>query len=273
MDLEKLLIKLSNEMQLRGFTKQTKKSYIYNVSQFLKWIQKKDKKINSQNIKEYILEFSKNKDINTIKLRKASIKFFLINILNKENTIIEIPKMKKKEQLPKVISKDEIKELLNNIKNKKHNLMISLLYSSGLRVSELIFLKKENLNLNENLIYVKRGKGRKDRTTIISKQVKEKIINHITQNEFKTKYLFESNRNTHYTIKTVEEILKKASKTINKHVTPHMLRHSFATHLLDSGTDIRLIQKLLAHQNLETTSIYTYVSNRDIKNIKAPDEI
>lgn len=272
MNHEKLLINLSNEIKLRNYSRQTHKSYLYNVSKFLQWIKINELRISSTNIKKYLLEFSKNRDSNTIKLGKASIKFFLLNVLKKEKVDIDIPKMKKKKQLPKVISKEEIKILLENIKNKKHKLMISLLYSSGIRLSELIFLKREHLNLNENTILVKQGKGKKDRITIISNNIKKELVDYISQTSFTTKYIFESNRYTHYTCRTIQQILTNASKKIksNKNITPHMLRHSFATHLLNSGVDIRIIQKLLGHQNLETTSIYTYISNKDYKNIKNP---
>ena len=177
---------------------------------------------------------------------------------------------KKKKTLPKVLSKEEINLIINNIKNSKHKLMIEILYSSGLRLSELINLKREDINLNENTIRINQAKGKKDRLTILSQKVKKELQIYLVKTEFKTKNLFETNRNKKYTKKSIQEILKKASIIISKHITPHQLRHSFATHLLESGTDIRYIQRLLGHSKLETTSIYTYVAKNKLENIKSP---
>ena len=268
-----LLVMLNEELRIKNYTLDTKKTYYYNVVNYIKFLKQNNLKISSTSFREYFLYLeSKKYDVNTLKLIKASIKFFFLNVIKRELDIKELNliRPKNKKQLPKVLSKEEIEIIFKNIVNNKHKLMIEFLYSTGVRLSELINIKRENLDLNNNLVYIKLGKGNKDRTTIISKKLSTKLIEYILNGDFKTKYLFETNRNTKYSKKSIQMILKKSSKNLDKNITPHMLRHSFATHLLDSGVDIRIIQKLLGHSKLETTSIYTYVSKNDFNNIVNP---
>ena len=270
MDYEKILVKLSEELRLRGFSLKTGDSYIYNCGKFFQWIKNTSKNISNYTVREYFLHLNK-KDYssNTIRQVRASIFFLFKNVLSENINLENIPLPKKKKSLPKVLSQKEILEIINHIKNLKHKLMIEIIYSSGLRVSELINLKREDIDSDKDLIRILQSKGKKDRVTILSKKVKKDLFDYLCKTKFKKDYLFEG-RDGKYSIKAVQKILEKASKIINKKVTPHMLRHSFATHLLESGTDIRYIQKLLGHVRLETTSIYTHVAKKDFLNIKSP---
>ncbi|MDA3855589.1 MAG: tyrosine-type recombinase/integrase [Candidatus Woesearchaeota archaeon] len=271
MNYEKILIKLSEEMILSGFSKETKKNYMYNTSKFFLWLRVNSKEINNQTLKEYFLYLdSKKYDRNTIRLKRSVINYLFKRILKLDIYLDDIPMPKKKNDIPKVLNKEEIKIIIENITNYKHKLIVITMYSSGLRLSELINLKREDLNFKQNIITIRNSKNRKDRITLFSKNLKDELSEYILRKEFKTKYLFESNRDSKYTKKSIQEIIRKASKPLNKHVTPHMLRHSFATHLLESGTDIRLIQKLLGHSKIETTTIYTKVANNSLINIKSP---
>jgi len=162
---------------------------------------------------------------------------------------------KKENQLPKVISKEKIKQMIDLTENLKHKLIIKLFYSSGLRLQEMINLKRKDIDFERKLLNVKKGKGKKDRVTLISEALKLDLLKYYSNNVFKTEYVFEG-RNGKYTKGT--------------RATPHMLRHSFATHLLEQGTDIRHIQKLLGHSDLKTTEIYTPVSNKDLSDIISP---
>lgn len=270
MDTEKILIKLSEELRLRGFSLKTRDSYLYNCGKFLKWIKKNSKNISNDTVREYFLYLNKKGyDTSTIRQARASICFLFKTVLSENINLENIPLPKKKKSLPKVLSQNEVLKVINNIKNPKHKLMIKLIYSSGLRVSELINLKREDIDSDKNLVCIIQSKGKKDRMTILSEKVKKDLFDYLCKTEFRTKYLFEG-RNGKYSVKAVQKILEKASKIINKKVTPHMLRHSFATHLLEAGTDIRYIQKLLGHSRLETTSIYTHVAKKDYLNIKSP---
>jgi site-specific recombinase XerD len=266
MTYENMLNKTSEMLILEGLSLKTKKNYLYNISKFLDWLNKNSLSIAQTSIKRYFLELSDLYDVNTIRQIRASLLyFFKVNCISVN--IGEIPNPKRKKQLPKVLSKDEIQLILSNIKNLKHKLIAILLYSSGLRVSEVVNLYRSDVS--QNSILIRQGKGKKDRYTIISRTAKELLMAYLCKTNFKTKYLFEG-RNGKYSVKSVQQILKKASNNLNKNVTPHMLRHSFATHLLENGTDIRYIQKLLGHSKLETTSIYTHVACRDFLKIKSP---
>lgn len=259
--------KVSNECKLRGFTYQTTKSYCYWVSKYLDFIDKNKLNMANDSVKSYLLSI--DVAINTNRLAYASINFFFRNVLKNPFTTKEIPAKKKEKKLPKVLSKKEILEMIENTENIKHKLVIQLLYSSGLRLSELINLKREDIDLQRNLINVKRGKGRKDRITLLSNNLKITLLRYYNNENLNSKYLFQG-RKGKYTKKSVQKILENSGNKIHKKVTPHMLRHSFATHLLESGTDIRYIQKLLGHSDLDTTMIYTHVSNRELINIKSP---
>ena len=271
MDNEQVLIKLAEEIKLRGFSPKTNKAYLFNVSKFMRWCRKDIKSASKEDIKRYLLNLhNKSYDVSTIRQITASITFTFKNVLSKEMIIENLPLPKKKKELPKTLTKDEISKLLENIQNKKHKLIIELLYSSGMRVSEIVNLKRENLNSQNNTIRIIQAKGKKDRNTILSKKVKEELTDYLLKNEFKTKYLFETNRGKKYTISSIQKLLKRASSPLKKHITPHMLRHSFATHLLEQGTDIRVIQKLLGHSKIETTTIYVKVATTQLQNIKNP---
>ena len=269
---EKYLNEMKEEIVLRGFSRRTLKSYVYCLDKYLCFLMKTSQNPSITSAKAWLLYLHNKKyHTNTIRINSAAILFFFKSVLKQKSVnYFDLPKPKKKKSLPKVLSKEEIQTILSSIKNKKHQLMISLLYSCGLRVSELVNLKRENILLDRNLILIKSGKGSKDRNTLLSNKIKQELLHHLLNTEFNTKYLFETNRKTKYTTRTIQEILNKSSQSINKKVTPHMLRHSFATHLLESGTDIRVIQQLLGHNNISTTQIYLQISSRELQNIKSP---
>jgi len=181
-----------------------------------------------------------------------------------------VPYPKRNKTLPDVLSKEEAKRLISNINNPKHKLIIKLMYGCGLRVSEVINLNKKDLFIDEELIHIRLAKGKKDRFVKIPESLREELYNYSKIGEYKM--LFNSQKGGKLTTKTIQLIVKNANKKagINKRVSPHTLRHSFATHLLEQGTDLRIIQKLLGHSDIKTTQIYLKVSNASIKNIKSP---
>jgi len=261
------LQKLKERGVLRGFSKETIKSYTYHVGRFLDFISKSRLNMSKDSIKRYLL--IQNIGINTSRLQYASISFFFREILQKPFSFEQVPIKKKEKQLPKVISKEKVKQMIDLTENLKHKLIIKILYSSGLRLQELINLKRKEIDFERGILNVNKGKGKKDRITLISENLKLDLLKYYSNNIFKTEYVFEG-RNGKYTKKSVQKVLENVGKKMEIKVTPHMLRHSFATHLLEQGTDIGHIQKLLGHSDLKTTEIYTHVSTRDLSKIKSP---
>jgi len=267
------IINFQNELKIRCFSPRTIKSYTYYVLDFLKYCKKLDKRAGSMYLKPYLLYLrEKGHSSSSIRLAIASIKFYMNNTLNQQILDdVHIPSIRGVKGLPKVLSKEEINKLISFTLNCKHKLIIKILYSTGLRVSELVNLKISDIEVERGIIRVNQGKGNKDRMTLLAKSIRNDILAYICKMDKTDNYLFQG-RNGKYSIKSVQKLLKNSAKKarIGKKVTPHMLRHSFATHLLENGTDIKYIQELLGHANLRTTEIYTHVSNNEIKNIKSP---
>jgi integrase/recombinase XerD len=171
-----------------------------------------------------------------------------------------------------VLSKEEVKKILDAHSNLKHKAMLSMIYSCGLRRSELLNLKFSDIDSKRNIVIIRQSKGKKDRITPLSAKILDLLRRYYKEYSPKT-YLFEGQeKNTQYSARSLEEVLKKSVKlaSINKPVTLHWLRHSYATHLLESGTDLRYIQELLGHNSSKTTEIYTHVSTKNIPQIKSP---
>jgi integrase/recombinase XerD len=187
------------------------------------------------------------------------------------NRFYEVERPIKKETLPKVISKESVLAMIDTSHNIKHKCIISLLYSAGLRRSELIDLKIEDIDSQRMTIMVKQGKGKKDRLTLLSQRLLLDLRQYFLEYRPKT-YLFESPNGGQYSGTSVGKIIDYAAKSakIKQKVTPHMLRHSFATHLLETGTDLRYIQALLGHSSSTTTEIYTHVATNNLSKIKNP---
>lgn len=267
-----LLRKLETELKLRGFSRQTSKMYMFYNTKFLKYIKKSPEDVTDDDIKEFLAYKMSDHSLSnaSIALIKASLKFFYTEMLGKNLSLIKTPKASKK--LPVVLSRKEIRELLDNTGNLKHKLLIELLYSTGLRLSECINLKYSDLDLNEGIGWVRMGKGAKDRIFIISEMFKKDLLGYMEKTGSESKgYIFSVNGRK-MSPRGVQHVIKVSVERagIEKDVHVHTLRHSFATHLLENGVDIRKIQKLLGHSNLQTTQIYTQVSSEEIKKIKSP---
>ena len=263
---------MKREMNRRRYSQRTIETYEYCFNEFLKWCKKEPRKVNSHDIKEFLYMLSeKNKSASTMNIYLNAIKFPLENILNKKHFFIDMPFSKVPKKLPIVLSKEEVSKLIENISNNKHKLMIKLMYSAGLRVSELLNLKIEDFDFENNLGWVRQGKGNKDRIFIIAGSIKEELKEHIKNNCQVSNYLFTSN-NHQLSTRTVQEIIKAAAKKSNlrKKVHPHTLRHSFATHLIENGYDITSVQSLLGHSSVETTMVYVHIASKKLISVKSP---
>jgi integrase len=186
------LDKLVERCKLRGFSPQTIKSYAFHVSAFIDYLDKSRLNLDNFGVKSYLL--SQDKARNTIRLSHMAIRFFFLEVLNKPLTFEEIPLMKKESKLPKVISKEKIKIMIDSCENLKHKLIIKFLYSSGLRLSELLNLKRGDIDFDNNLILVRQGKGAKDRMTLLSPSLKNDLLKYYSNYEFKTNYVFEGKK-------------------------------------------------------------------------------
>ena len=202
-----------------------------------------------------------------------SIKFYYEKFLEREKQYYFIDRPIKDKKLPIVLSKEEVQCLFNQLYNLKHKTILVLIYSCGLRISELINLKINDIDTQRMLIQIRNSKGNKDRQVQLAEQIHQLIKRY--NNEYKPKqFLFNGLNSYQYSTASIQKIIKRAAikAGIRKNVTPHTLRHSFATHLLEDGIDIRYIQTILGHSNIQTTQIYTHVSSRHLKNIKNPTD-
>ncbi len=264
-----LIDKFKRELEIRNFSRKTVKSYIYSIERFLEFCESKGLGLNENSVKDYIQILLNKKNPSTVSQNLSAIEFFFFNVLRQK---IKIPHPKRNKTIPVVLTIEEVRGLINATNNIKHKLILKLLYGCGLRVSEVISLKKEEVNFKEGLIKIRLAKGRKDRFVNIPNSVFNELKNYyelVVGN-----ILFPSNRGGKLTTATIQKIVKNSSKKagIKKDIHPHTLRHSFATHLLEQGTDLRIIQKLLGHSDIKTTQIYLQVSNQLIKNIKSPPD-
>jgi len=202
----------------------------------------------------------------------SGLKFFFEEVLGKPEAIRNITYPKKEKKLPIVLSEDEVTSILKGIDNLKHRAIIFLVYASGLRVGEVVRLKKEDIDSDRMIVHVKQAKGKKDRITLLSKLSLEVLRNYVKKYR-PDEWLFPGqDEKKHITERTVQKVFENAytKAKVTKDISIHTLRHSFATHLLEGGTDLRYIQELLGHNSSKTTEIYTHVSTKSIGRIQSP---
>lgn len=269
-----VLQRFIEQIQLKGYSQNTLKTYRNEFGIYLCYI----KAIEAQNctledIREYILYC-----INTLKLSEATlhsrinaIKFYYEQVLKRERFLLEIPRPKKALKLPKVIAPADIKKLFDATPNLKHNTMLKLCYGLGLRVSEIVNLKIKDIDSKAMQVFIERAKGKKDRYVNLPESILPQLRTYFIAYK-PLVYLFEGQYGGQYSSRSAQQVFKNAllKAKINKTVGIHSLRHSFATHLLEQGTDIRFIQELLGHNDIKTTFIYTEVSNKSLRKIISP---
>jgi len=275
MEKEEFLDKLNVELKISKNSEYTLRNYLKANNQLSEFTKKTPEQITSDDLKKYIAENLSEKSSSSIIIFLSAIKYAFSNILEKDITA-SIKRPKKEKRLPSVLTKEEIKKLIGILDNKKSRLMVSLLYACGMRVSELVNLKISDLELEEKIGYIKQAKGRKDRMFNIPFFLLKNLEKQTQkQKEDNQEYLFTGAKGK-LSSRNIQKIVGKAAKRaeIKKNVHPHTLRHSFATHLLENGVDIRKIQELLGHADLSTTQIYTHISTKELKKIKSPlDEL
>jgi len=274
MNLQELFDRIENEMKLRNFSRKTIRAYLGCLDDYFAYIKTVKKEPDIQAIKRYLLEKqTRGLSSQTINLYLQAIKYFYREIY-KSNTTIDIKFAKTASKLPVVLSRLEIDKIISKIDNQKHKMIVALAYGCGLRVSEVVNLKIKDVDLDELIIHLKCAKGNKDRVTIFPEKLKESIKN-IAVDKKGTEYLFESQMGGKLTERSAQKVFENAlhKADIKKEATFHSLRHSFATHLLENGVDVRYVQELLGHANIRTTQLYTKVTNPALRKIKSPLDI
>jgi site-specific recombinase XerD len=265
--------KLERELRSRKYSRKTIQSYISRNRVFCRDIQKRPEEVSPGDIKNYLVSLDKERDLSasTMNLTISSLKFFYNNILKRDITR-EQHRPRHDKRLPAVFSKSEIMRILDNEPNPKHRLLLMLVYSSGLRVSEVVALKKDHVDFNRRTLFVHAGKGRKDRYTLLSDRAAQFIKDYCGLYTIED-WLFPGlPASRHLSVRAAQSIFNKTLEKaqINKTASIHSLRHTFATHLLESGTDIKYIQELLGHASLKTTERYTHVASRSLLQIQSP---
>jgi site-specific recombinase XerD len=258
----------------KRYSKNTQKVYLNYFSDFCrKFGPGNIDHVSKEKINAYICELIRERNISASQQNQRinAIKFYYEKVLGREKEYYELHRPHKEHRLPKVLSKNEVKGILSSCVNLKHKTILMLIYSAGLRRSELIDLKISDIDSERMVINIMGAKGKKDRISLLSKNMLSLLRSYYKAYRPK-KYLFEGQAGGKYSPTSIANILKKAAikAGIRKTVTPHMLRHSFATHLLEQGTDLRYIQELLGHSSSKTTEIYTHVSKKAIDQIKNP---
>lgn len=262
------------KLKIRRYSANTANTYISLFSAFvLHFHPKAPEQVSEREIKDYLLQEVERRNLSGSTQNQIinAIKFYYEQVLGLEKKKYWIDRPRKEKRLPTVLSPEEVKDILSRLKNIKHHCIVALLYSSGLRIGELLSLRKQDIDLDRMQIFIRGGKGKKDRVSILAESMAKELLSY--QALYKPKYwLFEGPEQTQYSRTSVGLLIKRAcaAARIGKRVTAHTFRHSFATHLLEQGTDLRYIQTLLGHSSSKTTEIYTHVSQHALRNIKSP---
>ena len=269
---DELLKKLGTELKIRGFSIETVKAYTRHNANFLKRIGKPVAQVTEDDIKDYLAYLISDKKMNpsSVALVRSSLLFFFNQVAGRSFVAIKTPKIIR--NAPEVLTKEEVKALIASCGNEKSRLLIQLLYSSGLRVSECLNMRVENLDFKENICNVKKGKGKKDRMTLLSVNLAQQLQDYLKRERISSGFVFRNRKDGSICVRNAQKIVSNAAKRagIKKEVTPHKLRHSFATHLLQSGTDIRTIQSLLGHSDVKTTEVYTHIVKNGPHGVGSP---
>lgn len=261
-------------LKLKAYSNNTIKTYTNEFVQLLKILKNNPvEELSPEKLKAYFLYCIDKLKLseNLIHSRINAIKFYFEQVLHREKMFFDIPRPKKPSLLPKAISIRDIKKMIASVDNKKHNLLLKMCYGMGLRVSELVNLKVSDIDTGSTQVMIHRGKGKRDRCVNLPESILVDLQDYI--NDYQPKeFLFEGQHGGQYSVRSAQLVFKNAMKKagINKPVGIHGLRHSYATHLIEHGTDIRFVQELLGHNNIKTTMIYTQVTDLALRKIKSP---
>jgi site-specific recombinase XerD len=273
----KALLETEKKLVLKAYSPNTIKTYKSELMFFLKYFESfRLEELSKEQIESYVHYMIEKYKISESKQNTAinAIKFYYEQVLGMPREYYDIQRPKRAKSLPNVLSEEEVYKLINSPKNLKHKAVLYMLYSAGLRVSELLNLRISDIRTDEAYIFVKGAKGKKDRRTVLSETLL-KLLRKYYVKEKPAYWLFEGRSGGKYSAKSVQAVYRKAQQAsgANPWSTPHTLRHSFATHLLESGENLRNIQIMLGHESSKTTEIYTHVISVSNKKMKNPLDI
>ncbi|HEU5289289.1 MAG TPA: site-specific integrase [Cyclobacteriaceae bacterium] len=265
---------MAQKLSLRGYSANTAKTYLEQFKLFLRFYSRYNPdELEEPEITNYLLYLVEKKRISKSTQNQAinAIKFYYEKVLRQERKVYYIERPMKEKKLPLVLSQDEIILIFGALTNIKHSTMLMLIYSAGLRRSELINLRVGDLDTTRQVVFIRGAKGRKDRQSLLAKNLNPLLEQYIT--EYKPRHwLFEGEKGEQYSVSSLQKVFTQALRKagIQKDAHLHSLRHSFATHLLESGASTRFIQVLLGHESSKTTEIYTQVTEFSLTKIKSP---
>lgn len=266
---------LRRDMRLKNYSQKTIKAYVSCLRSFVLYFRPKHpRELTEADIRMYLLHLIEQERLAAATVNQAfnALRFLYVELYKMPFAIGNIPRPQKESKLPVVLSQDEVIRIFNAVDNLKHKTILMLIYSAGLRVGESVRLRIEDIDSGRNLIHLRGAKGKKDRYTLLAGSVVESLRDYYKQYKPKD-FLFEGGSGRrHYSERSVQHVFERAVEMagVRKQVTVHSLRHSFATHLLEGGTDLRFIQELLGHNSSKTTEIYTHVSNKSLGRITSP---
>ena len=271
---EKALRMMEQKLILRGYSENTRRTYLYHFKEFLRfYIDTDPLDLNEIEIRNYLLYLIEHAKLSRSTQNQAinAIKFFYEKVLEQERRVYELERPMKERRLPEVLSQEEVMRIFESVENIKHRVMLMIIYAAGLRRSELLSLRVGDIDLNRNIVFIRGGKGRRDRQSVMAQSLVPLLMDYL--NEYKPGFwLFEGQTGERYSASSLQQILKSgvAKAGIKKMVRLHMLRHSFATHLLEAGTSTRYLQVLLGHESPKTTEVYAHVSRFALDKIQSP---
>ncbi len=261
-------------LKLKGYSISTIRTYSTEFAQLLYLLKDHPvQQLSPEKLRSYILYCIKKQKLseNQIHSRLNAVKFYFEQVLHRENFFVDIPRPKKRRRLPKVLTKKEVNKLFKVTTNPKHRLVLKLCYGMGLRVSEVVAIKMEDIDTQRMLVLIRRAKGKRDRYVPLPQSVLKELRNYYRKYQPED-FLFEGQYGGAYAKRSAQAVFKTAMRkaNIHKRVGIHSLRHSYATHLLEYGTDMAFIQKLLGHANIRTTGIYARVSETHLAKVTSP---
>ncbi|MFD2588967.1 tyrosine-type recombinase/integrase [Croceitalea marina] len=271
---EHAYLAMEQHLNLKAYSEHTKRIYLAEFAHLLRLLHDFPvEHLTPNRLKDYFLYCLKQEKMKEAKLNGKinAIKFYFEQVLHRPKMLFDIPRPKKPLKLPKMLSKHEVKRVIDQTNNSKHNIALQMCYGMGLRVSEVVRIKLDHIDSSRMVVRIVGAKGKKDRYVPLPKSILPKLREYYLQYKPK-EYLLEGQYGGAYAISSLQQVFKRAMKGagIHKKIGIHGLRHSYATHLLEAGADMRFIQELLGHNSIKTTQIYTKVSPRSISKIQSP---